>query len=53
MIVRNCKKLLNDISSLENQISRLEALAISNSLEIDVEGLLTRAFEDYIKLKNT
>jgi hypothetical protein len=53
MILRNCKKLLSDISALESKISILEKYASNNALDIDLESLLKSTIEEYTKAKET
>lgn len=40
MTIQNCKKILNDISKIEDHIAIIEKQAIVEGLEIDTKSLL-------------
>lgn len=40
MVVQNCLKILNDLTTIEKHISNVEKQAITEDLEVDYKSLL-------------
>lgn len=53
MVIRNCYKLLNELSELEGKISKIEKVLKENCPEVDIEKVLKQSLENHIKKSNS
>jgi hypothetical protein len=47
MIIRNCQSILNELSSIEEEIIKLEKIIKNQSLEINVDNILNGSYKNF------
>lgn len=52
MMIQNALTLLQELSEIEEMITRIEGQILSNSLDVDMEDILQKALTTYRKQRD-
>lgn len=52
MIYRNCLNLLNDLTSIEAKIAKIEKILTRNKVEIDSQKLLIEIIKNHVQIES-
>ena len=47
MIIRNCQTILNELSSIEEEIIKLERFIKNQSMDINIDTILNGAYKNF------